>query len=257
METLTLDRDGRVLVIGLNRPAKRNAFDRTMLRELATALHEYEVDDALWCAVILAHGDHFTAGLDLAEVGPAVAAGEDLFPPDILDPLNLDGHRVKPVVIGTQGWCLTIGIELMLACDIRLCATGTRFRQMEVNRGILPFGGATLRFPKMAGWGNAMRYLLTGDEFGAEDALRMGLVCEVTAPEQLRDRTLELAHRVAAAAPLGVQATLRNARIAERDGDLRALHALMDETRRLMASEDAAEGVRSFVERREARFQGR
>lgn len=257
MKTLTLDRDGRVLVIGLNRAAKRNAFDKTMLAELATALHEYEVDDELWCAVLVAHGDHFTAGLDLAEVGPAVASGEDLFPDGILDPLNLDGHRVKPVVIGVQGWCLTIGIELLLACDVRICAEGTRFRQMEVNRGILPFGGATLRFPRIAGWGNAMRYLLTGDEFGAQDALRMGLVCEVTAPEAVHDRALALGHRIAAVAPLAVQATIRNSRIAARDGDGRAVHALMAETRRLMATEDAAEGVRSFVERREARFQGR
>ena len=101
------------------------------------------------------------------------------------------------MVCAVQGWCLTIGIELLLACDIRIAATNTRFGQIEVNRGILPFGGATLRFPQIAGWGNAMRWLLTGDVFDADEALRIGLVCEVVAPEALNERGLALAQQVA------------------------------------------------------------
>ena len=103
-----------------------------------------------------AHGDHFTAGLDLAEVGPAVAAGKTLAPDDManaVDPLDLFGRRrTKPVVCAVQGICFTIGIELLLACDLAIAAEGTRFAQMEVRRGIMPFGGATLRFPAAARW---------------------------------------------------------------------------------------------------------
>src|SRR3990167_2936499 len=106
----------------------------------------------------------------------------------------------------------------MLASDINLCASNTRFAQMEVQRGILPFGGATLRMPQTAGWGNAMRWLLTGDEFDAHEAYRLGLVQEVLASEELMPRALQLAERIAAQAPLGVQATLASARQTVREG---------------------------------------
>jgi len=159
-------------------------------------------------------------------------------------------------VCAAHGWCLTIGIELLLASDIRLCAAGTRFRQMEVNRGIMPFGGATLRFPQIAGWGNAMRWLLTGGEFDADEALRLGLVQEVVEAEQLLDRAVQVATEVARCAPLAVQATRVAAQVALEQGAETARTQLMVDARKLMTTADAAEGVRSFVERREAVFKG-
>ena len=177
---VSTERDGRVFHIVLDRADKMNAFDLRMLRELAEAVTEYEADESLWCCVVTANGDNFTAGLDLAEVGPAIREGASLFPEGSVDVLNLrEPRRKKPMVMAVQGWCLTIGIELLLAADIRLAAEGTRFGQIEINRGIFPFGGATIRLPQIAGWGNAMRWLLTGDKFGTEDALRLGLVQEV------------------------------------------------------------------------------
>ena len=247
-----------VLTIGLARPAKRNAFDRQMLRELAEAFTELDDDPGLRCGLLYAEGDHFTAGLELSDVGPAVAAGEPLFPTGSVDPLSLHGRaRTKPLVIAVQGWCLTIGIELLLAADIRLAAEGTRFGQIEVKRGIFPFGGATIRFPRVAGWGNAQRYLLTGDVFDAQEAYRIGLVQEVVPPEALYERGLELASTVAQQAPLAVQASLRSSRVAVEQGQAAALESMMEETRAIMETEDAAEGLRSFVERREAKFEGR
>ena len=258
LQTLTLQRHGHVLAVGLNRPAKRNAFDLRMLRELALAFTACDEDPDLRCLLLHAHGDHFTAGLDLAQVGPAVAAGQALFPPDAVDPLGLTGRRMrKPVVCAVQGWCLTIGVELLLAADIRLAAQGTRLAQMEVQRGIMPFGGGTLRWPRVAGWGDAMRWLLTGDPFDAAEALRMGLVQEVVPPEGLFSRALEMAGRVAAQAPLAVQATLQSARLAVEQGEQAARGALMGQARGLFATEDAQEGVRSFLERRRAVFKGR
>src|SRR6187200_2328412 len=103
---------------------------------------------------------------------------------------------------------MTLAIELMLAADIRIAASDARFSQMEINRGIYPFGGATTRLPRDAGWGNAMRWLLTGDEFDAAEALRIGLVQEVVEPGQQRDRAIELAERIATrSAPLAVRTT--------------------------------------------------
>lgn len=247
-----------VLLVGLNRPDKHNAFDLRMLRELSVAYKAYEDDDALWCMVLHGHGKSFTAGLDLAEVGPAVAGGAALFPDDGIDPLDLSPpRRTKPVVCAVKGWCLTIGIELLLASDIRVCAEDTRFRQMEVNRGIMPFGGATLRMAQVAGWGNAMRWLLTGDEFDAAEALRMGLVQKVAPAGAELEAALAIAEAVASCAPLAVQATRQNSLLAVEAGFDAANQALMEPARALMKTDDAAEGVRSFVERRKAVFTGR
>ena len=252
------ERDGRIFHIVLDRADKMNAFDLRMLRELAEAVTEYEADESLWCALLYANGDNFTAGLDLAEVGPAVKAGAALFPEDSVDVLSLhEPRRKKPLVMAVQGWCLTIGIELLLSADIRLAAEGTRFGQIEVNRGIFPFGGATIRLPEIAGWGNAMRWLLTGDKFGTDEALRLGLIQEVVPADELRRKAIEIAQTVAKRAPLGVWATLRSSRTAQLEGTDAAVAELLVIARELMDSEDAAEGIRSFLERREGDFKGR
>ena len=257
-KTLTLETRGHLLLIGLHRADKLNAFNLQMLRELAQAFGQLEADRDLRCGVLFGHGDHFTAGLDLPEVGPAVERGETLFPQGAVDPLDLQlPRREKPLVCAAQGWCLTIGIELMLASDVRVAAEGTRFRQMEVNRGIMPFGGATLRLPQVAGWGNAMRWLLTGDEFDAAEALRIGFVQEVAPKGVHLERAVAIAESIAKRAPLAVQATLASARAAVERGFLPAREDLMGPARALMRTEDAREGVASFVQRREADFKGK
>ncbi len=256
-QLVTTEVRGRVFLIGLNRADKLNSFNLSMLRELAAAYTRYEKDPALWCALLYAHGTHFTSGLDLAEVGPAVAGGEDLFPKDSVDPLDLaPPRRTKPVVCAVQGWCLTIGMELLMASDIRVAADNTTFAQMEVQRGIMPFGGATLRLPQIAGWGNAMLHLLTGDRFDAAEALRIGLVQRVVEPEALMESSLALALQVASAAPLAVQASLASSRCAVERGSEAAGADLIGAARALMSSSDAKEGMQSFVERREAKFSG-
>ncbi|MEO0605848.1 MAG: crotonase/enoyl-CoA hydratase family protein, partial [Myxococcota bacterium] len=169
--------------LALDRADKRNAFDKQMLRELGGALTACEDDPDGRVTVLTANGGHFTAGLDLAEVGPAVQSGDALFPPESVDPLSIGPRRrTKPLVMAVQGYCLTIGIELILAADICIADSDAIFGQIEINRGIFPFGGATVRLPQVAGWGNAMRWLLTGDRFDAAEAHRIGLVQEVVDP---------------------------------------------------------------------------
>jgi enoyl-CoA hydratase len=255
---ITVERDGHLLLIGFNRPEKRNAADFQLLQELALAYGELERDPELRAGLVFAHGDHFTGGLDLADVGPRIGAnGLDIVPDGGLDPWQVSGAaRTKPVVIAVQGTCLTLGIELILASDIAVAASSTVFGQIEVARGILPFGGATLRFPKAVGWGNAMRWVLTGDTFDTAEAHRIGLVQEVVADGSQYERALELARRVAAQAPLAVQATLANARLAITDQDAAAA-ALQPELVRLAGSEDARIGMESFATRTAANFVGR
>jgi enoyl-CoA hydratase/carnithine racemase len=147
-------------------------------------------------------------------------------------------------------------MELLMASDIRLAAGGTTFAQMEVQRGIMPFGGATMRLPQIAGWGNAMLHLLTGDRFDASEALRIGLVQRVVSAEELFDAALAIATKVASAAPLAVQASLASSRCALDEGNAAAAKALLGAARKLMHSSDAQEGMLSFVERRDAKFSG-
>lgn len=257
-QDVTTEHRGHVLLIGLNRPRKHNAFSVRMHRLLAEAYERYEQDLEARCAVLFAHGDHFTAGLDLAEVGPAVQSGADLFPPGIVDPLDLfDPRRTKPVIGAVQGWCLTIGVELLLACDMGIAARDTRFAQMEVKRGIMPFGGATSRLPRRAGWGNAMRWMLTGGEFDAAEALRLGLVQEVVEPGRQLARALELAGEIADQAPLAVQAIRAASRHAMERTIAEEAEDFVQRARGLMTTEDAMEGAMSFIERRKARFEGK
>lgn len=253
-----VERDGHVLLIALAREQKRNAADFRMLQELSLAYAELDDDPELRVGVVHADGEHFTAGLDLADIAPRIGAnGLDIVPDGGIHPWGLGERRVrKPVVIAVQGLCLTLGIELALASDIVVAADSTRFGQIEVERGILPFGGATIRFPRTAGWGNAMRWILTGEHFDALEAHRIGLVQELVPHGEQLERARAIAGRIAAAAPLAVQETLRNARLAEHSGE-DAAAALQPALVRLASSEDAAIGMRAFLARETAQFVGR
>jgi enoyl-CoA hydratase len=257
---ITVEKKGHILLMGLNRPAKMNAFDVEMYLELAAAFGELDRDGELRCGLLFAHGSHFTAGLDLPKWAPFFSeATFPGLPAGACDPLGLDEEKRvgKPMIMAAQGICYTIGLELMLAMDIRVAASDTRFGQIEVRRGVYPIGGATVRLQQEIGWGNAMRYLLTADEIPAAEALRLGLVQEMTETGRQFDRALQIAETISRQAPLGIQATLASARRARTEGERAAIARLLPDLVPIMKSEDAAEGIRSFVERREGIFKGR
>lgn len=257
-DLVTRERYGHVLLIGINRPDKRNAFSLALIDEFAAAYEEFGDDPELWAAAVFAHGDHFSAGLDLAEVGPAVA---ERGPAALAGSRRYDPFGMwAPQVPNRSSWPCK---ESPSRCPLnwRWPATSSSPRTMSGSgnsrsRAGSCRSGATLRAPLRLGWGNAMSFLLTADEFGAAEAHRIGLVQEVVAPGAQVTRAVEIAGRIAAQAPLGVQATLANARIAAEQGFAAARADLVETLPTILASDDAREGVMSFVERREARFTG-
>ncbi|MFK7895353.1 MAG: crotonase/enoyl-CoA hydratase family protein [Myxococcota bacterium] len=249
---------GHILLIGLNRPEKYNGYTPTMAKELVAAMTRLDEEDDLWVGVIFGHGDHFTAGLDLPKWTGRMESGEGSGDAtDRIDVCGLGRSCRKPIVTAVQGITFTFGIELALAGDIVVAADDCRFSQLEPKRGIHAIGGATIRFVERGGWGNAMYHLLTSDEFDAEEARRVGLVQEVVPAGQQLARAIELAESIAACAPLAVQATKASSRRYIQEGFDAAVAALSPTQKTLLASEDAKEGVRSFVERRAAEFKGR
>jgi enoyl-CoA hydratase len=252
-----VERRGGVLLIGIDRPEAQNVLDPPILLGLGKAYYQLEHENDLRVGVLHGLGANFSLGVDLAALAAAQAAGT--FPPKDPDLINSFAlrppYRSKPVVVAVQGGVKYGGHELFLASDIRVAATDAAFSQGEVTRGVFPGGGATVRLVREVGWGNAMRYMLTGEEWGADEARRLGLVQEVTPPGKQLDRAIELAQKIAAAAPLGVRATLTFSRQAL-SGDEAAFSSLQPELTRLNQSEDRKEFLRALQERRQPVYRG-
>jgi len=255
---IRVERRGALMLIGIDRRAKRNSFTPRMFGELSEAYQRLEEDGDARVAVLHAYGDHFSAGLQLDLFESALRAGEMLSPKTGVDPFQLrPPYRTKPCVVAMQGICYTVAIELMLAADVVVAASDCRFAQVEARRGIMANHGATMRLVERAGWGAAMRILLSGEEFDAATALRLGLVQEVTSPGRQLDVAIGFAERIAQCAPLALAATLAHARLFLTQGFDAAAAELGPVQAELFKSADAAEGIRSFRERRAAVFQGR
>ncbi len=248
--------EGRVLRITIDNAAKRNAFSPEMMRELSDALTELDRSDALWAGVICAEGEHFTAGLDLPKFFGPEATAQPL-PAGNVDPLGISKRCSKPLVTAVQGYTYTLGVEMLLAGDIAIAADTARFSQLEAKRGIAPFGGAHFRFLQRMGWGDAMYHLMLCDEFDAARALKIGLVQEVVPFGRQIERAMEIATLITQNAPLGVQVTKEAALLYLREGEPAAIDFIPTMKARVLNSEDAREGIRSFKERRSGVFQGR
>jgi enoyl-CoA hydratase/carnithine racemase len=256
---VALERRGAVLLMGIDRPETQNRIDPPIIIGLGKALYQLEHDDELRVAVLHGLGPDFSMGIDPPAFIAAVAAGVlPVKDPDYIGAFGLTPPlRTKPLVVAVQGGTQFGGHELFLAADVRVAASDAIFRQAEVTRGTFPGGGATVRFPREAGWANAMRYMLTGDMWGAAEALRMGLVHEVTEPGKQLDIAVGLASRIAATAPLGVRAVLASAREALTPNEASALAAAQPTFLRLQQTEDFKEFQRALRESRAPVFRGR
>ncbi|MDQ6887741.1 MAG: enoyl-CoA hydratase-related protein [Gemmatimonadota bacterium] len=256
-EVVRLETRGRVALITIDRPEKRNALDGKVrcafLGAMDTALRNADVR----AIVVTGAGEKaFVAGADIAEFeGRApVDQWRAMKAPTITDAVE---RSPKPVIAAINGFCLGGGLELALACDLRVASATARFGQPEVNLGIIPGGGGTQRLPRIIGLGGALKMILTGELIDAGEALRLHLVEEVVEPGQLLPRALALAELIAGKSPVAIAAAKEATRAAL---SLPLGEGLKLETalfQLCFSSDDKAEGVRAFLEKRQANFSGR
>lgn len=265
---IRFETDGAVALITLNAPERRNALTPEMLCRLADAVMSFAADSALRVAVITGAGDRaFCAGGDLGLTLPLMTG--DRAPADDWDRRLLGDPRVlaasglrdfpldKPVIAAVNGACFAAGFELLLGTDIRLCAAHATFALPEVQRAVIPFAGSLARLPRQIPHCIAMELMLSGRPIDAAEAHRVGLVNRVVPADGLMAEAMVTARRIAANGPLAVQAVKRTVREAT-GRPLEAGFALEDQAKRLvLATEDAREGPRAFIEKREPRYVGR
>jgi enoyl-CoA hydratase/carnithine racemase len=256
---LTIGRRGQVALFGLNRPTAQNRVDPETFLGLAKAVYDYDHDPSLRAAILFGHGDNFSRGIDVEAYRAVANTGSPLAGlTRVVNPLNYgQAQRTKPLIAAVHGDTWNMAHELLLSADIRVAAANTNFGQDENTHGRFPGGGSTVRFVREVGWGNAMRYMLTGDHWTAEDAYRMGVLQEIAeTPQAALARAIAIANKVAACAPLGVQTTLASAHLAIDAGEAQAFSKLSAQYSALYRTNDFVEGVTAPAEGRPPVYHG-
>ncbi len=257
--TLTVERRGQIVLIGLNRPFIQNRLDPDTRRRLTEAYNQYEHDPSLRAAILFGHGDNFSRGIDVdASQASIIGRPAGNAPAAANPPGSPNGHLSKPVIVVAHGDTWNLGHELYLAGDIRIAAANTRFGQDEASHARFPGGGGTVRFVREAGWGNAMRYMLTGDHWSAEESLRMGVTQEIApTPEAALQAGIRIATKVAGCGPLGIKATLASAHQVIDPVEADALSKLGAQYSALYRTQDFIEGRKAEAEGRPPVYQGK
>lgn len=248
---LTIERRDQVALLGLHRPTAENRIDPETFLALAKALYDYDNDPSLRAAILFGHGERFSRGIDVEAYRAVANSGGPLAGvTQVINPLNYGlMRRKKPLIVAVHGDTWNLAHELFLSADIRVAAADTNFGQDENSHGRFPGGGSTVRFVREAGWGNAMRYMLTGDHWTAQDAYRMGVLQEIVkTPQGALDRAFEVATKIAACAPLGVVTTLTSAHLAVDSGDAEAFSKLGAQYAALYRTKDFIEGLSAQAE---------
>jgi len=256
-ETLRLDRQGRVAIITINRPDKRNALNIKTREEGAALLDQLRDDDSVGVVVFTGAGDKaFVAGADIGEFAGRTAITQR----DVMTSRSLFtaiDTFPKPVIAMINGYCLGGGCELALACDIRIASQNASFGQPEINLGIIPGGGGTQRLTRLVGEGKAMEMILTGEIIDANTAFAIGLVNHVVPADQLQTKTLEIANRIAEKSPIALQLAKEAVKLASKSNLDEGLRREVDLFALCFSTEDKNEGVSAFLEKRKPAFTGK
>jgi enoyl-CoA hydratase len=261
-----VERDGHVVTLTLNRPDKRNAFNPEMLCRLADAWDMVDADDGIRAAILTGAGGHFSAGADLDRLVGALMSGEPAaneFEERIRQDVSLiykgflKEHRpATPILAAVEGYCYAGGIEILQAFDVRVAGEGAQIAVSEVQRGLFPMGGSTVRLPRQIPWTVAMEMLITGEPISGRRAYEIGLVGHVVPDGTALARAREIADRIARNGPLAVRNIKASVLAADARPEAEAYRRELELGMEVMASADAKEGPRAFLDKREPNFTG-
>jgi enoyl-CoA hydratase len=260
-----VEREGPILIVTLNRPEKRNAVNCEVMCRLYDAWVALDGDEALRVAILTGRGNTFCAGMDLAEIGKlrsGVADNEWIErvreEPHVIYGAWLKTYRPsKPVILAAEGYARAGGTEILQGTDIRVAGESALFGVTEVQRGLFPMAGSTVRLRRQIPYAVAAEMLLTGEDLSARRAYELGLVNHVVPDGQALAKAHDIATRIAENGPLAVKAILSTLRETDTLPEPDAFEIEQRYGMQVMTSKDAAEGPRAFLEKRPPRFQGR
>jgi enoyl-CoA hydratase len=252
--TILYEKRDHIAVVTINRPEAMNSLTREMLGALDAVFAEFNGDDDLWVAILTGAGERaFSAGMDLKEAIPLITSGDEMGYEDHTKRQFSDVF--KPIIAAVNGHCIAGGMEMLQGTDLRISAEHATFGLGEVRWGIIPTGGSHIRLPRQIPWAVAMELLLTGQPIDARRAYEVGLINQVVPSSELMPSALQLAERICKNGPLAVRTAKEIAvrALAQEPGFVLE----KDLGARVLSSEDAKEGPRAFVEKREPKFTGR